>query len=220
MLEAVLFDMDGVIIDTEPFFLRSESMLLKEFGVDTELEYHFRYQGTTHEYMWETMKNEFNLDAPVGELVERANVIRNRLMEEDGLQPIPGVIPFIARLHEAGVPLAIASSSPLTDIHKAVKALDIEKYFSYFVSGESVAHSKPAPDIFLDAAENLNAKPENCVVIEDSKNGVASAHAAGCKCIGFHNGLLSIFSFSNCNLKSSRDFPLFFSELIIIADNQ
>ena len=187
MLEAVLFDMDGVIIDTEPFFLRSESMLLKEFGVDTELEYHFRYQGTTHEYMWETMKNEFNLDAPVGELVERANVIRNRLMEEDGLQPIPGVIPFIARLHEAGVPLAIASSSPLTDIHKAVKALDIEKYFSYFVSGESVAHSKPAPDIFLDAAENLNAKPENCVVIEDSKNGVASAHAAGCICIGFRN---------------------------------
>ncbi|MGB4794289.1 MAG: HAD-IA family hydrolase, partial [Trichococcus flocculiformis] len=66
-------------------------------------------------------------------------------------------------------------------------ALDIEKYFSYFVSGESVAHSKPAPDIFLDAAENLNAKPENCVVIEDSKNGVASAHAAGCKCIGFRN---------------------------------
>ena len=187
MLEAVLFDMDGVIIDTEPFFLRSESMLLKEFGVDTELEYHFRYQGTTHEYMWETMKNEFNLDAPVGELVERANVIRNRLMDEDGLQPIPGVIPFIARLHEAGVPLAIASSSPLTDIHKAVKALDIEKYFSYFISGESVAHSKPAPDIFLDAAENLNAKPENCVVIEDSKNGVASAHAAGCKCIGFRN---------------------------------
>ena len=187
MLEAVLFDMDGVIIDTEPFFLRSESMLLKEFGVDTELEYHFRYQGTTHEYMWETMKNEFNLDAPVGELVERANVIRNRLMDEDGLQPIPGVIPFIARLHEAGVPLAIASSSPLTDIHKAVKALDIEKYFSYFVSGESVAHSKPAPDIFLDAAENLNAKPENCVVIEDSKNGVASAHAAGCTCIGFRN---------------------------------
>ena len=187
MLEAVLFDMDGVIIDTEPFFLRSESMLLKEFGVDTELEYHFRYQGTTHEYMWETMKNEFNLDAPVGELVERANVIRNRLMEEDGLQPIPGVIPFIARLHEAGVPLAIASSSPLTDIHKAVKALDIEKYFSYLVSGESVAHSKPAPDIFLDAAENLKATPENCVVIEDSRNGVASAHAAGCKCIGFRN---------------------------------
>lgn len=187
MLEAVLFDMDGVIIDTEPFFLRSESMLLKEFGVDTELEYHFRYQGTTHEYMWEAMKNEFNLDAPVGELVERANVIRNRLMEEDGLQPIPGVIPFIARLHEAGVPLAIASSSPLTDIHKAVKALDIEKYFSYFVSGESVAHSKPAPDIFLDAAENVKANPENCVVIEDSKNGVASAYAAGCKCIGFRN---------------------------------
>ena len=187
MLEAVLFDMDGVIIDTEPFFLRSESMLLKEFGVDTELEYHFRYQGTTHEYMWEAMKNEFNLNAPVGELVERANVIRNRLMEEDGLQPIPGVISFIARLHEAGVPLAIASSSPLTDIHKAVKALDIEKYFSYFVSGESVAHSKPAPDIFLDAAENLKANPENCVVIEDSRNGVASAHAAGCKCIGFCN---------------------------------
>lgn len=138
MLEAVLFDMDGVIIDTEPFFLRSESMLLKEFGVDTELEYHFRYQGTTHEYMWETMKNEFNLDAPVGELVERANVIRNHLMDEDGLQPIPGVIPFIARLHEASVPLAIASSSPLTDIHKAVKALDIEKYFSYFVSGKAL----------------------------------------------------------------------------------
>jgi len=187
MLEAVLFDMDGVIIDTEPFFLRSESMLLKEFGVDTELEYHFRYQGTTHEYMWETMKNEFDLDAPVAELVERANVIRNRLMEEDGLQAIPGVIPFISRLHAAGIPLAIASSSPLKDIHKAVKSLEIETYFSYFVSGESVAHSKPAPDIFLDAAANLNAKPENCVVIEDYRNGGASAHAAGCKCIGFRN---------------------------------
>lgn len=162
-------------------------MLLKEFGVDTELEYHFRYQGTTHEYMWETMKNEFDLDAPVAELVERANVIRNRLMEDDGLQAIPGVIPFISRLHAAGIPLAIASSSPLKDIHKAVKALEIETYFSYFVSGESVAHSKPAPDIFLDAAANLNAKPENCVVIEDSRNGVASAHAAGCKCIGFRN---------------------------------
>ena len=187
MLEAALFDMDGVIIDTEPFFLRSENMLLKEFGVTVELAYHYRYQGTTHEYMWQTMKDEFNLPAPVNELVERANKIRNALIMQEGLQPIPGAIDLIKNLYENKIPLAIASSSPLKDIHHAVASLGIEEYFNYFVSGESVEHSKPAPDIFLDAAKNLNVDPTNCIVLEDSKNGVNSAYAANCKCIGFCN---------------------------------
>jgi len=200
MLKAVLFDMDGVIIDTEPFFLRSENMLLKEFGVTVPLEYHYRYQGTTHEYMWQAMKDEFNLPAPVSELVEKANTLRNGLIKQDGLQAIPGVIDLIKNLYDNAIPLAIASSSPLRDIHHAVAALDIEDYFSYFVSGESVEHSKPAPDIFLDAAKNLAVDPENCIVIEDSKNGVNAAYAAKCKCIGFSNPAFPAQDLSNATV--------------------
>lgn len=187
MLEAIIFDMDGVIIDSEPFFLKAENDLLKRYGHDVPLEFHYQFQGTTHDYMWQAMKDEYKLEQTVPNLVEEANVLREQLIEEEGLKAIPGVLNLIKKLSQTDIPLAVASSSPMKDIEKTIKTFDLENIFTYLVSGESVDESKPAPDIFLDAADHLNVKPENCVVIEDSKNGVLAGRNAGMKVIGFYN---------------------------------
>lgn len=187
MLKVIIFDMDGVIIDTEPFFIKSENKLLKRYGYEIPEEYHYQFQGTTHDFMWQTMKDEYNLEETVERLVEEANSLRNKLIQEEGLKTIPGVLKLIHHLEKEDVQLAIASSSPLEDIQNTISTFDLEGTFDYIVSGESVAQSKPEPDIFLNVAKKLNVKPENCLVIEDSKNGVLSAKSAGMKVIGFYN---------------------------------
>lgn len=187
MLEAVIFDMDGVILDSEPFFIEAENQLLKKHGHDVPLDYQFQFQGTTHDFMWQVMKDEFDLQDSVDNLVNEANHIREALMEEKGVKSIPNVLKLISYLHEQEIPIAIASSSPKSDIEKTVTTFGLEGKFSFLISGEEVAHSKPEPDVFIAAAKGLNVTPENCVVIEDSRNGVLAGKAANMNVIGYRN---------------------------------
>lgn len=190
MFEAAIFDMDGVLIDSEPLHLKLEEEFYKILGVDVSLEEHLTYVGTTSHFMWSNIINKYKLPYTVEELVEKD---RKRYLDyitdnkEDGIIPIEGVKDLIEDLYKRGTKLAVASSSPFNVIEIVVEKLGLSKYFDELVTGDFVEKSKPEPDIFLYAANKLKKDPKNCAVIEDSHNGVLAAKKAGMKVIGFQN---------------------------------
>lgn len=187
MLEAIIFDMDGVLVDSEYTYFQSKSQILKEAGHEVEDSYHFQFMGTTSEYMWAQMKEEFDLPLSVAEYVQKMTELRQGMIKRDGVRVIPHVQDFVKRLSEAGLKLAVASSSSLAEIKKNLAEIGLVDYFSEVVSTEEVTHSKPAPDVYLAAAERIGIKPTNCLGIEDTKNGAGAVHNAGMVCVGFAN---------------------------------
>lgn len=187
MLEAIIFDMDGVLVDSEYTYFQSKSQILREAGHIVEESYHFQFMGTTSEYMWQQMKQEFALPLTVPEYVAKMTALRQEMIWRDGIKVIPHVQAFVKRLHGAGLKLAVASSSSLAEIKENLLALGLSDYFSEVVSTEEVKHSKPAPDVYLAAAERIGVDPKNCLGIEDTKNGTGAVRNAGMVCVGFAN---------------------------------
>lgn len=187
MLEAIIFDMDGVLVDSEYTYFQSKSQILKEAGHEVEESYHFQFMGTTSDYMWEQMKQEFSLPLSVPEYVEEMTALRQEMIQRDGVQVIPHAQAFVKRLYEGGLKLAVASSSSLAEIKKNLVEIGLSEYFSEVVSTEEVTHSKPAPDVYLAAAERIGIRPEHCLGIEDTKNGTGAVRNAGMVCVGFAN---------------------------------
>lgn len=189
MFEAVIFDMDGVLIDSEPLHIQLEEEIFKEIGANVSFEEHISFVGTTSHYMWEYVKNKCNVPFTVEELVEmdRKRYFDYISKNDDAIKPIEGVDELVKELYSRKMRLAVASSSPIEVIKLVVKRLKLESYFDELVSGDFVKRSKPYPDIFLYAAEKLLVKPERCLVIEDSNKGVLAAKSAGMKVVGFIN---------------------------------
>ncbi|MGK0467028.1 HAD family hydrolase [Clostridium sp.] len=189
MLKAVIFDMDGVIIDSEPTHMKLENEAYKKLGIDVSTDEHHTFVGTTSYYMWEVLKNKYKLDKSLEELVDYdRNIFFKYLMSDEcEIILIDGVKELIKDLYENGVKLAIASSSPLNVIEAIAKKFEIEQYFEALVTGDFVKKSKPEPDIFIFASEKLGVSPRNCVVIEDSHNGVLATKKAGMKCVGINS---------------------------------
>lgn len=185
MRTAVIFDMDGVIADSEYLNVKAKHILLQREGIEVDWHYHDQYFGTTHEYMWEKMKQEFSLKHEVPYYIHQWVVVRKELIEQEGMKPMPGVVSLIKQLYERNIPLAVASSSLKEDIVENMKTFGIEDCFEAFVSGSECEHGKPDPEIFLKAATVIGKKPEECVVVEDSTAGVQAAKKAGMKCIGY-----------------------------------
>lgn len=189
MLKAVIFDMDGVIIDSEPVHLKLEQKMFRELGINVTKEEHYSYIGTTSNYMWEDIRNKHGVTKVLEELVknDRDTYFNHLISKENEMILIDGVKEFIKELHKNGVKLAIASSSPLNVIEAVAGIFGIDEYFDILVSGDYVEKSKPEPDIFLYAAKKLGVSPEDCIVVEDSHNGVLAAKKAGMSCIGYMN---------------------------------
>ena len=188
MVKAVIFDMDGVIIDSEPLHLSIEEDIFKKLGISITYEEHNTFIGTTSHYMWNKIKTNHNLTDSLEELVELdSHTYLDFLTNTLDSQPIKGVKELIIDLHKNNIKLAVASSSPLNVIEKILSLFEIRNYFDYIVTGDYVSKSKPEPDIFLYAAKKLDADPKKCVVIEDSHNGVLAAKKANMKCIGYKN---------------------------------
>ncbi|MFC4651685.1 HAD family hydrolase [Lactococcus nasutitermitis] len=187
MTEAVVFDMDGVLIDSEYTYLESKTEILRDAGFPKPVSYQYQFMGTTYEFMWQVMKNELGLPEPIEYYMDEMKKRRQAVIAKDGVRPINGAVELVRRIHAAEIPLAVASSSPKSDILQALTALGIDDCFDKLVSGEEVAHSKPAPDVYLEAARQLGIAPENCLAFEDTKNGSRSAKAAGMYVIGFAN---------------------------------
>jgi beta-phosphoglucomutase family hydrolase len=187
MIKAVIFDMDGVIIDSEPIHFESDQMTMKHFGIEISHEELNQYVGVSNLVMWSDLKAKFNLTASIDELMEKQSYFKKYLIGNKKLEPIEGIPHLLAQIKDAGVKIGLASSSNRDFIEMILNNLEIIHYFEVIVSGEEVTKSKPEPDIFLKAAEKLKIDPKNCLVIEDSQNGVKAAILAGMTCIGFNN---------------------------------
>lgn len=189
MLKAVIFDMDGVLIDSEPDHLRIHEKMLGWLGIEPSSIDHSKYIGVTTSYKWTDIKLKYDLSYSVQELVEinRRNYFEYITTKDTIIEAIPGVCKLVENIHNAGLKLAVASSSPINVIETVVKGIELDKYFDVLVTGDYVKKSKPNPDIFLYAAEKIKIKPENCLVVEDSRNGSIAAKRAGMKCVGYKN---------------------------------
>ncbi len=184
-VEAFIFDMDGVLIDSEPLHVAMEIKMLAELGIDITEDEMSQFIGTTNEHMWNTLIDRYNIKKTYQELVDHSEHVKKTYFETEDLHPIEGIPDLLIELKKRNIKLAVASSSPEEHINIITKKLGIDGYFQIMVSGEHVAHSKPAPDIFLRASELLGVGVEGCVVVEDSTHGIAAAKAAGMYCIGY-----------------------------------
>ena len=187
MIKAVIFDLDGVLIDSEPLHALADNQLLIDSGIIAPDNYFDRFVGLSNWDMWTEIKREYTIALSIEELMELQMPMKLKLLREMDFEPVRGVTGLLEDLRKREVPMAIASSSPRQFIENVIQKIGISEYFTVWISGEEVEHSKPEPDIFLKAAELLNAKPHACAVIEDSTSGTVAAKRAGMKCIGYKN---------------------------------
>lgn len=187
MLKAVIFDMDGVIIDSEPMHARAAVLALKKYNIDISVDYAYNFIGTTTAHMCSKMVEDFNIEATADELLRANNEMKEYLLKTEGHTIVPYVTDLIKDLNKHGLKLIIASSYNSSAIEEVMSSLKIKDYFNGYVSGQMVKNPKPAPDIFLLAAKQLGVTPDECIVIEDSYNGIMAAKAANMACIGFFN---------------------------------
>jgi HAD superfamily hydrolase (TIGR01509 family) len=143
--------------------------------------------GISATVMWTRLKERYGLPQTVEELKDLEKERKFKTLEMDTLVPTPGMHELLSQLREENFSLAVASSGVKKNINLILTRLGMLDYFDFIVSGEEVSRGKPAPDIFLKAAEKFSKKPEECIVIEDSTNGILGAKAAGMYCIAYFN---------------------------------
>jgi HAD superfamily hydrolase (TIGR01509 family) len=174
MIEAVIFDMDGVLVDSEPLHLEATNTILGQFGLHYTEEEIKPYLGMDERSFWAEMREKHGLEAdPEGLGKERiAEAVR---MIREGLQPMPGVPEVITGLHMRGLTLAVATSSARIVAEATLDEIGLMNSFRAVITADDVARAKPDPAIFLKAAEAIDCLPETCMVIEDSPNGIDAA---------------------------------------------
>jgi HAD superfamily hydrolase (TIGR01509 family) len=180
----VIFDCDGVLVDSEPLSMRADVELLRAHGIDMdETEAHRRFVGKTFQGMLDEMTLQFGTVFPDGlHAVKNARI--NEMYRAE-LQIVPGVPDVLTTLKARGLGLSIGSNSPKQRVELAVALTGIAPFFDRIVSFEDVVNGKPAPDIFLQALRLAAVPKEQCLVVEDSITGVTAAKAAGLRTIGF-----------------------------------
>lgn len=185
-IKAVIFDMDGVIVESEYRNFLAKLEVLKPYNVSFDYDYYSKFPGNSNLIVWQQIIKDFSLDLSADYMHKIDLEKREELIKKEGHKQVKGAIDLVKRLSKKYI-LALASGSPEKIILDTVKYFDIEKYFKFIISGENIKRCKPAPDIFLITAKNLGVAPKNCAVIEDSHNGVLAAKSANMYCIGFEN---------------------------------
>lgn len=186
-MKAVIFDLDGVIIDSEPIYLQINKKVLRHFGIASSTEDFNQSVGMTTVGTFTMLKEKYQFSYSIEDLTAYHHEVVWDTFTNLEAEPIDGIRKLLQTLQEHDIPTAVASSSPKKIINVIINKFHLEKYFNFIVSGEEVSHGKPAPDIFLETAKRLAIAPADCVVIEDSKNGSIAAKKAGMTCIGFQN---------------------------------
>lgn len=187
MLRAIVFDMDGVIVDSEPVYLQANHNVCAAYGTRLSNEENASFVGLPDRETWSCVKARHELSASVEELIAASRKEYRRLVFAKGIGPIDGIDALMRELHGHGLLLAVASSTSRAVVDEICAGLRLDRYLTAKAGGDEVPRGKPYPDVYVLAMQRLGVVPEHCVAIEDSRNGVRAAQAAGLKCVGFHN---------------------------------
>lgn len=179
MKKGAIFDMDGTLFDSERIYQNAWLATVEYFGLDRGTELIKTVSGASEANCRRIIK-EFYPEVDVDKFFDHVIETAVKVFENDGVEMMSGVVEILEFFEENGVKMAVASSSSQEVINKNVERADIKKYFSAIISGNDVVNGKPAPDIFIKAAEEINIPVTDCYVFEDSFNGIRGAYAAGC----------------------------------------
>jgi HAD hydrolase, family IA, variant 3 len=185
---AVIFDMDGVIVDSEKIHARAKMETFRHYGIDFPKEDLPNYVGrSSNELFAEVLAKWKRTDIALDEIIDYKHDAYIRILQTGEIPEVPGATALIKGLHEKEIPLALATSSWEGGMNLVLDSFRIRSCFSSVLSGTRLKESKPSPAIYLKSAQNLGLPPKDCTVVEDSSNGILAAHRAGMQIIAFKN---------------------------------
>lgn len=200
-LKAVLFDMDGVIVDTEPLHRKAYFKMFDEMEITVREDLYASFTGASTKNVCNTLIEKFLLTNNHEELSSiKRKYFKDYFYNDADFDLIPGVKKLIENYYENGVKLVLASSASMLTIDMVFERFGLEKYFVGKISGADLKKSKPHPEIFILAAEIANEPKENCMVIEDSTNGILAANTAGIFCVAYKSEHSLGQNYENANL--------------------
>lgn len=183
MIQAVIFDMDGTLIDTEKYYRIFWPKALAEFGYHMTDEQALSMRSLGRPFAPAQLKKWFGEDLDYYAVRQRRKDMMEECLDREGIRRKPGALELVQRLREDGITTAIATATDPERTAKYLKLTGLEGYFDRLISATQVKEGKPSPDIYLFACEQLGLAPEDCLAVEDSPNGVLSAYRAGCKVV-------------------------------------
>ncbi len=183
MIEAVIFDMDGVLVDTEEFICEAAMKYFAELGVTVKAEDFLDFVGMGENRYIGGVAEKYGVEIEITSAKTRTYEIYDEIVR-GRIDPLDGVMDFLARCKTLGLKTAVATSADRTKMEINLREMGLsEQSFNACVNGLEVEKKKPHPDIFLFAAERIGVAPQNALVVEDAISGVAAAKAAGSKCL-------------------------------------
>ncbi|MBR6966935.1 MAG: HAD family phosphatase [Ruminococcus sp.] len=182
-LKGAIFDMDGLMIDTEKLYLKFWILAAKDYGYDMKPEHVYAIRSMARKYSIPKIKSFLGEDCPTEEIRVHRTVLMNEYIKKNGIEVKKGLFTLLDYLRGRGIKMAVATATPSDRTNEYLHTIGAYDYFSAMVCGDMIVNGKPAPDIYITAARELGLPPCECVAFEDSPNGITAAHAAGCHAI-------------------------------------
>lgn len=188
MFKAVLFDMDGVIVDTEPLHRSAYYKMFEAINIEVSETLYTSFTGQATQQICEVLINHFKLPLGADTLMNlKRDYFKDIFENDNSLKLLDGVLKLIKDYHNHGMSLVLASSASMDNINRIFERFDLNQYFKAKISGADLKASKPHPEIFIKAAQLSSEKASDCFVIEDSTSGITAAKAANIFCVGYNS---------------------------------
>jgi len=214
MIKAVIFDMDGVLVNSEPLHKKAYFKMFKDFKLNVSESLYESFTGKSTYSICEQLCLKFNLNIPADELVNSKRKHFKYIFENDkSFKMIDGAYELIKDYYKNNLKLVLASSASMLTINKVFEKFDLDKFFVAKISGADLKESKPNPEIFLKAAKISGYNKRDCIVIEDSTNGIIAANSAGIFCVGYKSKNSINQNYSLADLVISNFNQIYFKEI-------